>query len=141
MCWILYLASDLPLPLRPFDPQAPGFNVAELTPREEPVRGQFTKPFVYRVGAHTLCGCGFDRGQAHPDHPEELDATEASLRSLHAYLSNALETRPNLELFACWEGDQGAMPDHRWQRRLSDFDARMSWFPDRTFIEVAADTG
>ena len=91
MCWVLYLACDQPLPLQPFDREAPAFNVAELTPHEEPVRGQFSKPYVYRVGAHTLCGCGFDRGQAHPDHPEELETTEASLRSLHAYLRDALE--------------------------------------------------
>ena len=141
MCWVLYLACDQPLPLQPFDREAPAFNVAQLTPREEPVRGQFSKPYAYRVGAHTLCGCGFDRGQAHPDHPEELEKTEASLRSLYAYLSDALEDCHSLELYACWDGDQGAVPDHRWNRRLSDFGSRMSWFPDRTFIEVSAGTG
>jgi hypothetical protein len=141
MCWVLYLACDQRLPLQPFDREAPAFNIAELTPREEPVRGQFSKPYVYRVGAHTLCGCGFDRGQANPDHPEELETTEASLRRLHAYLSDALGACRNLELYACWDGDQGAVPDHRWNRRLSDFGSRMRWFPDRTFIEVSAGTG
>jgi hypothetical protein len=76
MCWVLYVAADLPLPLQPFDRVAPEFNVAVLTPREEPVRGQFSKPFVYRVGAHTLCGCGFDRGQ-----PRTIAGSDASRTS------------------------------------------------------------
>jgi hypothetical protein len=138
MCWVLYLAAALPLPLRPFDREAPAFNVAEPTSSEEPMRIQFTKPFVYRLGAHTLCGCGFDRGQANPAHPDDLQATEASLQHLRSYLDQALAAAGPLELYACWDGDQAAVPDHRWKRRVSDFDPQMIWFPDRTFIEVIA---
>jgi hypothetical protein len=137
MCWVLYLAAARPLPLQPFEQQAPTFNVAELSPGDDRVRRQFSKPFVYCVGAHTMCGCGFDRGQANPDHPEELPATEASLRDLCTYLAEAMRIAGSLELFACWDGDQDAVPDNRWKRRLSDFDERMDWFPDRTFIELA----
>lgn len=136
MCWVLYLAADRPLALHPFDPAVPGFNVAELAPREEVVRGQFGKPFVYRLGAHTWCGCGFDRGQVGPDQPREMEATEASLRHLRAYLGEALELAGPVELFSCWEGDQGAAPDHRWRRGIREFGPRMDWFPDRTFVEV-----
>jgi hypothetical protein len=136
MCWVLYLAADRPLRLRAFDPGAPAFNVADPTGREIAVRGQFSKAFVYALGAHTSCGCGFDRDQVNPDHPGELEATEASLRALHAYLGEALELAGPLELFACWDGDQGAIPDHRWKYRLTDFGPDMAWFPDRTFIEV-----
>ena len=125
-----------PLPLLPFDREGPGFNVAELTPYEEPVRSQFSKRFIYRAGAHTLCGCGFDRGQANPDHPEELEGAEDSLRRLHRYLSDAIDASGGLELFACWDGDQGSVPDHRWKRRLTDFHPHMDWFPDRTFLEI-----
>ena len=117
-------------------PAGPAFNVAELTPGDDRVRRQFSKPFVYCVGAHTLCGCGFDRGQANPDHPEELPATEASLRELCTYLEKAISIAGSLELFACWDGDQDAPAENRWKRRLSDFHERMDWFPDRTFIEL-----
>ena len=136
MCWVLYLAADRPLSLRVFDPAAPAFNVANLEGREVAVRTQFSKPFVYALGAHTGCGCGFDRDQANPADPAELRATETALEGLHAYLQEALELAGSLELFACWDGDQAATPDHRWQRRLTDFHSRMAWFPDRTFIEV-----
>jgi hypothetical protein len=43
-------------------------------------------------------------GQISPDGEQELEAIEASLRSLHAYLSDVLEVCPNLELYACWSG-------------------------------------
>ena len=138
MCWVLYLAADHPLPLHVFDPGAPAFNVAELTGRETAVRVQFSKPFVYSLGAHTSCGCGFDRGQAHPDRPAELEATETSLRALCVYLGAALDVSGSLELFACWDGDQAAPPDHRWRLEVADFGRQMGWFPDRTFIEVIA---
>ena len=122
MCWVLYLAADRPLPLWPFDPKAPALNIAELSPDELRVRRQFSKPFVYSVGAHTQCGCGFDRGQANAD--------------LRNYLAAAVSAAGSLELLACWDGDQAAEPDNRWARRLSDFHERMDWFPDRTFIEL-----
>jgi hypothetical protein len=138
MCWVLYLAADQPLSLRTFDPGAPAFNVAELTGRETAVRVQFSKPFVYSLGAHTSCGCGFDRGQAHPDRPAELEATEVSSQALRSYLDETLEVTGSVELFACWDGDQAAPPDHRWRLGVTDFSPYMAWFPDRTFIEVMA---
>ncbi len=104
MCWVLYLAADRPLALHPFDPAAPGFNLAELAPREQVVRGQFGKPFVYRLGAHTWCGCGFDRGQVGPDQQREMEATEASLRHLRAYLGEALGSLTGLSSKSPWGG-------------------------------------
>jgi hypothetical protein len=139
VCWLLYLAADRPLSLRPFNPGAPAFNVADLRGREVAVRAQFSKPFVYALGAHTGCGCGFDREQANPEHPAELRATESALYALQAYLRETLELGGPLELFACWDGDQAAAPDHRWQRRVADFHPGMAWFPDRTFIEITSD--
>lgn len=138
MCWVLYLAADRPLPLHPFDSGSPGFNVAVPSSHEAGVRSQFSKPFVYALGAHTGCGCGFDRGQANPDHPEELEAAEASLGALRRYLGQALEAAGPVELFACWDGDQTAPPDHRWDRQLADFETGMTWFPDRTFVRVTS---
>ena len=139
MCWVLYMAADRPLPLHPFDPGSPGFNVAVPAGREVAVRTQFSKPFVYALGAHTACGCGFDRAQVNPAHPGELDATEVSLGALRAYLDEALEAAGPLELFACWDGDQTAVPDHRWKRGLTHFTTEMAWFPDRTFVEVTSE--
>ena len=136
MCWVLYLAADGVLPLRPFDPEAPAFNVAGLDEHDLPVRSRFGKRFVYRVGSQTLCGCGFDRDQANPDHPDELPATVASLGALREYLQEAVRTAGPLELYACWDGDQTAEPDHHLRLTPADFTPEMSWFPDRTFAQV-----
>jgi hypothetical protein len=86
MCWVLYLAADRPLTERLFDPESPAFNVASVSGNETSVRKQFSKAFVYALGAHTGCGCGFDREQANADHPEELAAAEVSLEALRRYL-------------------------------------------------------
>jgi hypothetical protein len=137
VCWVLYLAADRPLPLKPFDPGTPAFNVAELSHHEAAVRIQFSKPFVYALGAHTGCGCGFDAEAANRDHPEELEASTASLEALRTYLEAALATAGALELYACWDGDQGSTPDQRRRVGLADVGPGMTWFPDRTFVELA----
>jgi hypothetical protein len=136
VCWVLYLAADRPLPLVAFDPAAPAFNVTELTGREVAVRAQFRKPFAYSAGAHTSCGCGFDRMQANPGHPEELAATERSLSALRDYLARAVEAAGPLELFACWDGDQAAPPERRLALTPDDFGPAMEWLPDRTYASV-----
>jgi hypothetical protein len=138
MCWVLYLASDKPLPVIPWDPGKPGFNVEEIARAESPVSRQFSGQYIYIVGSHSLCGCGFDRAQANPDHPNELVETEESLVALHAYLGNAVRIAGQLELYSCWDGDQAAEPDHRWVLTPEDITPTMGWFPDRTFAAVSA---
>lgn len=115
MCWALYLAADRALPHRAWDPAARGFNAHPPTAREAGVAAQFTWPHVLYLGSHTQCGCGFLA-------EDERDPAEAALRerTLHAladYLAAALAQRARLELFLCWEGDQGVEPVAR--RRLA----------------------
>jgi hypothetical protein len=52
MCLVVYVASDYPLPILPWDAACPRFHVTELDERGAPVRRQFTKPCVYYVGLH-----------------------------------------------------------------------------------------
>jgi hypothetical protein len=136
MCWVLYLASDVQLPTIQWDPEKPAFNVQNIPPSESAVRRQFTRQYIYIVGSHTLCGCGFDRDQANLDHPDELPATEASLRSLRAYLQDTVTIAGELELYSCWDGDQAAEPDHRWVLTPEDLGPTMGWFPDRTYAAI-----
>jgi hypothetical protein len=138
MCWVLYLASDMPLPVIPWDPGKPGFNVEEIPRAESPVSRQFSRRYLYILGSHSLCGCGFDRDQANPDHPNELVEAEESLVALQAYLRNAVSIAGQLDLYSCWDGDQTAEPDHRWVLTPDDITPTMGWFPDRTFATVSA---
>lgn len=59
MCMAVYLASDVPLPLIPWDEGNPSFNTMELSDYEQPFMEQFTKPHVYYLGSYTGCSCGF----------------------------------------------------------------------------------
>lgn len=136
MCWVLYLGSDVPLTRVEWDERRPAFNVQVCPETELSVARQFTKRHVYAVGSHTFCGCGFDRGQANPDQPDELAMTEGSLGRLQQYLREAVALAGELELYACWDGDQAAEPDHRWALTPDDVNPMMSWFPDRTYATV-----
>ena len=141
MCWVLYLAADRELPLVPWTEQSPAFNVQSLPEAERGVTVQFSKSHVYAVGAHTRCACGFDRGQATPDQPGELRASEVSLAALADYLRDAVRQAGSLELYSCWWGDQAATPDQRLRLGVEDFTPTMDWFPDRTFAVVDVSAG
>ena len=104
MCMVLYLAADAPLPeVLPLEP--PGaFSAQLLTAPDEPVRVQFTKPFVYILGAHEGCSCGFKYGVG----DEESDPSgRESVRRLGEYLVAALDHLGSVELYACWAGEAG----------------------------------
>ncbi len=115
MCLMVYIAASEPLPLIEWREEARTFHVTELThANDEQVRGQFSKPHVYYVGSHTICGCGFNYGQ-YPeaeDDPEEIALRQRSMRDLSEYLQHQLSRTGTIELFACWDGDQGAPPEH-----------------------------
>ena len=112
MCRYLYLASDAPLPLIEWEESRPAFNVAELQDYDLDVVKQFTKPHIVFLGAHTVCSCCFAYDSEPPeDEREEMEDRDAreSVRELIQFLSDEAQKSP-LELFACWNGDQGETP-------------------------------
>ena len=103
MCTLVFIAADHPLATIAWNPAKPAFHVRELTDQEHLIRGRFSKPYVYYVGAHELCGCGFRYGLP-PEQlllePEEEVAARDSVRRLAAYLT-ALVAVDIVELYAC----------------------------------------
>ncbi len=63
MCMTIYIASEYPLPTSLWDEANPCFYVSALSERDESVRRQFTKHWIYYAGSHEGCGCGFQYGQ------------------------------------------------------------------------------
>src|SRR6266446_4942076 len=122
MCMLIYVASDYPLPTSAWDQGRPRFHVTELGDRDQPVRRQFSKPCVYYAGSHEGCGCGFQYGEyeGFEEDPAALAAARDSRGLLAEFLSVALQHQPAVELFACWDGDQGAPPEHRGRVRPAD---------------------
>jgi len=110
MCLAVYVASSEALPLIAWNQHAPSFYVEEIKVDDEVVRRQFTLPHVYYVGSHEGCGCGFFKeGRV----GEELDLAQEDYRRLAKYLREAQRREADLELFTCWEGDQGRSPGYR----------------------------
>jgi len=112
MCHYLYLASDEQLPLIPWSEVKPAFNVAELQDYDLEARKQFSKTCVVFLGAYTGCSCGFAYdGEPNEDERDRIDDQDAreSVRALVSYLEEQVK-RSSLEIFACWNGEQGDPP-------------------------------
>ena len=111
---MVYLAADRPLRMIAWDESAPAFNTSALAPDEERVKRQFGKPHLIYAGSYQGCGCGFQLGQYPAQHsePAEIVQRRQSLHEFAAYLREELQRVGDVELFACWDGDQEASPEH-----------------------------
>jgi hypothetical protein len=132
---MVYVASDYPLPSLAWDEARPAFHVAELPEADEPVRGQFSEPHVYAVGSHEGCGCGFQYGQY--DGSDDDPAARDSRRRLAAYLAVALQHQSAVELYACWDGDQTAPPEHGGRVRPVDLVRDRTFFREKELLVVS----
>jgi hypothetical protein len=59
MCFVLYVGTASPLPLRPWRQEAPALSVKTLSAKEEAIKAHFTKKVVQYVGSTSDCGCDF----------------------------------------------------------------------------------
>ena len=132
MCLAVYIASDRELPLKPFAPRAPAFNVKPLTAHEASVRQQFSLPHVVYAGAQTSCACGFVE-----ESDDDREASEASRSDLVEYLELALRSGA-VEIFTCWEGDQERGPARRLRLDLAQLSQTADWLAELTFVELLA---
>lgn len=130
MCMGVYLATDRPQPLVEWKEVEPSFNVTELSEQEAPVRGRFSKPYIYYLGAYTGCSCGFT-----PDEDGEEADAERSLRDLVAYVERAAG-EGTAELFACWDGDYLEPADRRVELAAGDLADPELWFDELVFATV-----
>ena len=137
MCMAVYIASDAPLQLVQWNIDQPNFHVSELTVDEndEKVKGQFSKPFIYYVGAYTGCGCGFEYGR-YPEYEDDVEKKRQSVNQFSKYLANALQESETIELFACWEGDQAEKPVKHGKLIPTDIGGDSFWFEEREFFVV-----
>jgi hypothetical protein len=138
MCMLIFIASDHELPILQWDQDRPRFHVTELAERDEPVRSKFSKPHVYYASSHEGCGCGFQYGEYDGfEEGADLPDKKNSRRLLAEYLAVALQHKDVVELFACWDGDQPAEPDHRSRVRPADLLRERTFFQDRELLVIA----
>lgn len=116
VCMTIYLASDGPLPLVEWRAEAPGFYLTDLeTENDQRVRVQFATPHVYYAGSHSRCSCGFNYGRIaeFERDPEEMGRKHHSMAALSEFLAHEIGRVGEIELFACWDGNQAADPEIR----------------------------
>ena len=106
MCLEIFIASNKPLPLIPWNNQVPAFHVIDLFDDAQVVRNHLKEPFVYYAGSHEGCGCAFNYDPEYAE-PDEVMASEQSLNSLVDYLESAGPVR----IFSCWAGDENKPPE------------------------------
>jgi hypothetical protein len=102
-------------------------------------RRHFTKPCVYYVGSHEMCGCGFQYGE-YQGFEEEADLPQKrqSRRLLAEFLAVALQHQAAVELFACWDGDEEQEPEHRGRVRPADLLRARTFFRERELLIVSS---
>jgi hypothetical protein len=106
MCLSVHIASDMPLPVSTWNPDARAFYL-DAVPVDAPVRVRFSLPNVYFAGSHLGCGCGFTRYE----DDDERDKTQANYTALAGVIRDVLSQSSSVEVFTCWEGDHAHEPE------------------------------
>ncbi|HEY8945664.1 MAG TPA: hypothetical protein VIM73_15450 [Polyangiaceae bacterium] len=130
----VYLGCDLEPPEASWDESRPAFNTQRVSANDGAVRRLFRKPAVIFLGAHTGCSCGFTYGMDDGEDPAERADAARSVGALRLYLSVLLEHVAEIELFACWEGDQNLSPLSRMEVTLDHFGGPSFAFVERQFL-------
>jgi hypothetical protein len=138
MCTLVYLATDGPIPLQPWDASKPAFHVRAADDIEGArIRRHTARRYVYYVGTREKCGCPFSYG-AEPgfdDSEAELVVRSESIAALQELRTSALASSPGVELIALeaeWEA-----PRRRRRSRVPDLaDARFCFTPPEV-VEIA----
>ena len=130
MCLGVYLSTDTELDLVPWNVDARTFNTSHLTDYESAVRRHLTRRFVYYLGSHTHCSCGFMRNG--DSEPHEVDASRTALSE---FLRRAREQGP-CELFVYWAGDPVGALTAELNRAPSELVVDEEWIVEGTLTHV-----
>lgn len=133
MCLAVYLASDKPLPLIEWSEKEPSFYVGELTKFDKSVKIQFEFPYIYYIGSHEGCGCGFFKEGR---EKEEVRRAEENYSQLVSYIKNAQSTGTKNQIYSCWEGDQDSDPEFRENIDLSCLTDKNFEFKEKTLYAI-----
>ena len=137
MCLVAYIAAAGELPTLEWNHEIPAFHVKNFDDGIAKVRGHFRLPFVYYLGSHEGCGCGFNRGSA--SEPHQLEAVRQTLAALSRYLQAAVSQVGTIELYTCWNGDEGDASEHSVTVPVSAFGSDMEWFPEKCHATIVPD--
>lgn len=109
MCIRVYLGSNNPLKIIPFNISKPHFHVELIDSsceESKQVSGKLDTPYIYRLGSHMGCSCGFSYFKEHDYGISalEIQNRHESIQALKDYLTESLKTA---KLKICtWEKDR-----------------------------------
>jgi hypothetical protein len=133
---VAYIASRSPLPLIPWQPSAPAFNVTELTGHEQPVLRHFSLPHVRLAGSHTSCGCGFNEGREHAEVHDDPVAEQAAALESSARLARYLREHGVEQIYSCWSGDESKPKEFERRIKLDDLISPQFFFRERELLLI-----
>ncbi len=115
MCFVLYMASDKPVPTIPWNENERRLNTQDLTDHDRPVIKHFSQPYKKYVGSDMCCGCGFRNvSLQNGEWPEEAmigsqsytgEEQQPNHEQLYAFLKELISENREIELYGCWDGD------------------------------------
>jgi hypothetical protein len=140
MCMVVYIASRSPLPLIPWQKEAPAFNVSELTEHEQPVRSHFAVPYICQAGSHTCCGCGFNEGREYPQAYDDPVTKRADAMKSSAQLVKYVREHHIEQIYSCWSGDESQPKESECHIKLGALVAEDFFFRERQLLIVDQDT-
>lgn len=141
MCMMLYIGSDIVLPIVPFKEDSPGFHTEELCENDLKISGHFSTKNILYAGSSQGCGCGFQHSLIDNNtgwlivEDEDEDFTTNMLQ-LHEYVKNILEKGGKVELYACWDGEFQDAPMSREDISLQDLIDKRFYLKEKGFYTV-----
>ena len=126
MCFVLYIGTASPLPLRPWREDAPALSVTELSTNEQKIKAHFTSAVVQYVGSTSGCGCDFphliiQNWRSPMFQMENFPETDTSEHSNSQELVKLLREggEKTVEVYGVWDGDFTEAPEARESISLS----------------------
>jgi hypothetical protein len=104
MCIHAYIGSSRELPLIKWDEGRPGFYVKKLIHKGtiEMLRPILNSEFLYDIGSHMGCSCGFSYGDwSKKSQSENHEARVKDVKDLYDYLKEN-RAHNDLKLFCTW---------------------------------------
>ena len=136
---VYFIESPRRLPMVPWDPDRPAVHLDHVSDSEEQVRTRFPGAgFVYYLGSHLNCGCGF-RCETLGEEPEEASAKQHSHERLAEYIAALPEEARPIRIFGLWTGDEEEPTEHLRDVALSRLRDPDFQFRERELLTVVFD--
>jgi hypothetical protein len=146
MCFVLYVGTASPLPLRPWREEAPALSVKEMSADKQAIKAHFTSNVVQYVGSTSGCGCDFphvltDTWRSPMFQLEALPETGGSERSNAKELIKLLREsgEKTIEVYGVWDGDFADASEARESISLSSILNPHFRFKEKGFYMVQVD--